>query len=174
MKKHKDSNIQPSADAVAETIQHYVDKLSDILDSFEQSHPEWRSGIMMLLLQLALNSLRGYIEREEEPEITWANPYVEIRFPVAVQCEPEPRILATTASSFPASTEFDKESPKKFPLPRRFSCRFSLALIRASVVSPLSTSHHASPLRADEHQYPAPWPAARVRGDLLPPPLGLA
>jgi hypothetical protein len=87
MKKCKDSKMQPSSDAVAEKIQHYVDKLPDILDSFEQSNPEWRSGIMMSLLQLALNSLRGYIEREDEPEISWENPYVEIQFPVEVQCK---------------------------------------------------------------------------------------
>ena len=59
MKKHKDSNIQPSADAVAETIQPYVDKLSDILDSFEQSRPEWRSGIMMSLLRHGYDDLPG-------------------------------------------------------------------------------------------------------------------
>lgn len=87
MKKCKDSKMQPSSDGVAEKIQHYVDKLPDILDSFEQSNPEWRSGIMMSLLQLALNSLRGYIEREDEPEISWENPYVEIQFPVEVQCK---------------------------------------------------------------------------------------
>jgi hypothetical protein len=78
--------MKPSSDVVAEKIQHYVDKLPDILDSFEQSHPEWRSGVMMSLLQLALSSLRGYIEREQEPEITWENPYVEIQFPVQIQC----------------------------------------------------------------------------------------
>lgn len=86
MTKNNDSNMQPSANVVAEKIQHYVDKLPDILDSFEKSHPEWRSGVMMSLLQLALSSLRGYIEREQEPEITWENPYVEIQFPVQIQC----------------------------------------------------------------------------------------
>lgn len=89
MKKCKDSNMQPSDNVAAEKIRHYVDKLPDILDSFEQAHPEWRSGIMMSLLQLALNSLRGYIERENEPEISWENPYVEIQFPVEVQCKSE-------------------------------------------------------------------------------------
>ena len=86
MTKPNDSNKQPFAGGVAEKIQHYVGKLPDILDSFEQSHPEWRSGVMMSLLQLALSSLRGYIEREQEPEITWENPYVEIQFPVEIQC----------------------------------------------------------------------------------------
>lgn len=70
----------PSDDA--ERIRWYVDKLPDILGSFEESHPQWQPGILISILEWALLSLKRYIEDPTEQEISWDEPFVEIRFPV--------------------------------------------------------------------------------------------
>ena len=53
-----------------------------ILENYERDHPRWQFEVLYWLLDRALRSLQGYLASSEEAEITWASPYVEIRFPV--------------------------------------------------------------------------------------------
>lgn len=65
-------------------IQKCVEILPEVLGEWELSHPEWRIEALLWILDASLKSLRQYIERSEEPEISWESPFVELHFPI--QC----------------------------------------------------------------------------------------
>jgi hypothetical protein len=56
--------------------------LQRALEKWEEEHPSWKIEVLLWVLDRALISLRKYIEMEDEAEITWASPYVELHFPV--------------------------------------------------------------------------------------------
>ena len=53
-----------------------------LLEDYEQDHPEWRFEVPYWLLKWGLKSLQCYLASSEKSGISWASPYVEIRFPV--------------------------------------------------------------------------------------------
>ncbi|MEX2577542.1 MAG: hypothetical protein WD342_00680 [Verrucomicrobiales bacterium] len=65
-----------------EKIQSYLDLLPGLHESLEKSHPNMRSEVVLWHLSWSLQSLRHLIESDSEEEITWANPFVELHFPV--------------------------------------------------------------------------------------------
>ena len=69
-------------------LQCHIDGFSEILSSFEQSYPDWQIGVVLSLLKTALQSLRQYIDRDDEAAINWENPFVELQFPIELQCPP--------------------------------------------------------------------------------------
>jgi hypothetical protein len=53
-----------------------------MLEGWEKEHPQWRIEVLLWILDRALRSLRGYLEKSDESPITWENPYVELHYPI--------------------------------------------------------------------------------------------
>lgn len=76
--KDKDGNSAVSK------IKRHVELMPQMLGDFENANPDWRVGILVSLLDRSLQSLVGYIEKGDEAEISWEDPFVELQFPVEV------------------------------------------------------------------------------------------
>jgi len=51
-------------------------------ESYEKKHPHWRIEVLVSLMRRALMGLRHYVEDTRDSEITWEQPFVELRYPV--------------------------------------------------------------------------------------------
>jgi hypothetical protein len=86
------SEPNPSEDAASPTpsvsgdaearLRQCSDLFPQMLQDWQEQHPEWRLEALLWILDRALRSLRGYLERDGENEVTWENPHVELRFPL--------------------------------------------------------------------------------------------
>jgi hypothetical protein len=56
--------------------------LRNALGSYESEHPHWREEVLVSLIDWALRRLEFYVESEEEADISWESPFVELHFPV--------------------------------------------------------------------------------------------
>lgn len=53
-----------------------------VIEKYEQEHPHWRIEVLVSLIKWSLQSLKHYIENPRESKISWADPFVELHFPV--------------------------------------------------------------------------------------------
>jgi len=60
----------------------YIKRFQKWLDHYEKKEPNWFQLSALRIFKGALQSLRAYIEDSNEPEINWANPFVELQWEV--------------------------------------------------------------------------------------------
>jgi hypothetical protein len=58
------------------------------IEGYENSHPHWRIEVLVSLIKWSLRSLKHYIENPRESKISWADPFVELHFPVGWNWSP--------------------------------------------------------------------------------------
>jgi len=73
------------------------------LPDFLAEHPNWPAEVLVDFAVYAFGLLRDHLENPEEREITWEDPFLEVRFPVALNPEGHPGPLRT--EPFPVSPE---------------------------------------------------------------------
>jgi len=56
-------------------------------DRFKDLDPIWSKRTIFTIIQNAILSLKSQIENPEQREVTWVNPYLEIRYPVKIEWE---------------------------------------------------------------------------------------
>ncbi len=82
----------PNIDGQQEwTPDKYVHILGNALDDYEKEHPHWQIEVLVSLIKWGLKSLKYYVEEDQDTQITWANPFVELHYPVQWNWE-KPRI----------------------------------------------------------------------------------
>lgn len=59
-----------------------VDRLQKAVDSLLSEEKHFHARLLMALLRGGLESLKHYIEDPEEKEVSWENPWTELRYPV--------------------------------------------------------------------------------------------
>lgn len=64
-----------------------VDRIGELWGAYEAREPDWDSKAAKRLIRGAFESLRKYTEDPNEPEITWPDPFVELRYPVRFNVE---------------------------------------------------------------------------------------
>lgn len=64
------------------TVEKTVAALHGATEAYEKKHPHWRIEVLVSLMRRALTGLRHYVEDVPDPEITWEQPFVELRYPV--------------------------------------------------------------------------------------------
>ena len=68
--------------AVTKAVHKYLPALQSALDDYETEHPHWRIEVLVSLIKWSLKSLKHYIEEVHDTKITWADPLVELHYPV--------------------------------------------------------------------------------------------
>jgi hypothetical protein len=63
-------------------VEKWMPVYADALDDYEKNHPHWRLEVLVSVIQWGLRSLWHYIEDPRTPKISWADPFVELRYPV--------------------------------------------------------------------------------------------
>jgi len=64
------------------SISMAVQVLRNALNNYEQKHPHWKVEVLVSLIKWSLESLQHYIEDAGDKEITWEQPFVQLRYPV--------------------------------------------------------------------------------------------
>lgn len=57
-------------------------ELKDAAEQYENEHPFWLGETLLSLVKSSLVNLRHYVEAEDEKEIGWDSPFVQLNFPV--------------------------------------------------------------------------------------------
>jgi hypothetical protein len=108
-----DTEANTAADKRA---QARVQAVTSFLNRIEERRKEWFLPVLLMLVRDGLESLRGYLEDPTETEITWADPVVELRWPIRWEWErwereglvwagPEPEDLVRLAETMSEDTE---------------------------------------------------------------------
>jgi hypothetical protein len=63
-------------------LQRCFDALLGALDHYESIHPRWVTENYLFILESSLESLRHYVESDNEKEVTWESPFVELHYPI--------------------------------------------------------------------------------------------
>ncbi|MBE0543583.1 MAG: toll/interleukin-1 receptor domain-containing protein [Verrucomicrobia bacterium] len=63
-------------------IQKYRASYQNAVENYERDHPHWRIEVLVSLIKWSLRSLRHYVEKARDSEITWNSPFVELHYPV--------------------------------------------------------------------------------------------
>jgi hypothetical protein len=65
-----------------ERVRKAVRILGEALDNYEKAHPHWKIEVLVSLIKWSVKCLKHYIEDARDKEITWEQPFVELRYPV--------------------------------------------------------------------------------------------
>jgi len=66
----------------AALVEKWRQAYEQVIESYERDHPHWRIEVLVSLIKWSLKSLQHYIENPREGKISWADPFVELHFPV--------------------------------------------------------------------------------------------
>jgi hypothetical protein len=58
-----------------------TERANELLQAIMEKRSEWMGPAFSFMIQRGFDSLRKYVEDPNEPDITWQNPFTEIRYP---------------------------------------------------------------------------------------------
>lgn len=70
------------------SVAKYLSACQRVVADYERTHPHWRIEVLVSLIKWSLRSLQHYIENPRESKISWADPFVELHFPVGWNWSP--------------------------------------------------------------------------------------
>jgi len=89
-------------------------KAGGVIDEdFFAQHPRWFGEGIVSLARSTFESLRAHLEDPEKKAVTWREPFLEVRFPVAFDPNTGPRPLATEEPPF-SPGDFTDENWRRF------------------------------------------------------------
>ena len=63
-------------------VNRAVEALKKALGHYEEEHPHWKIEVLVSLIRWSIRSLQHYIDNPRDREISWEQPFVELRYPV--------------------------------------------------------------------------------------------
>ena len=87
----RDRRNQKSETAITKSIalvEKWRQAYERVIEGYEKDHPHWRIEVLVSLIKWSLRSLKHYIEHPRESKMSWADPFVELHFPVGWNWSP--------------------------------------------------------------------------------------
>jgi len=90
----------------------FMESFHSFLDKYEEANPEWMKIALLQIMYKAIAQLKSLIENPEEKNITWENPFTELRYPALADWEKvEPLYFTLTSEDFKAQELREKPEP---------------------------------------------------------------
>jgi hypothetical protein len=63
-------------------LEKYFPIFQTTLENYENKHPHWHTEVFVSIVKWAVQSLKHYIEDDQESQVSWDNPFVELHYPI--------------------------------------------------------------------------------------------